>query len=51
MLEIYVMKLEKRLTVEDNDIGIVVIFKFMEVIEIVFEMEYNTAGRGTSTCP
>jgi hypothetical protein len=30
--------------IEDNDEGIVVISKFMEVIETVFKMEYNTAG-------
>jgi hypothetical protein len=37
-IEVNMMKTEKRLTVEDNDMGIVVIFKFMEVIKTVLEM-------------
>jgi hypothetical protein len=36
MVEVYVMEMENRLTVEDNDMG--------TVIKIVFEMEYKTAG-------
>jgi hypothetical protein len=44
LVGVYVRKMEKKLAVEDNDMGIVVILGFMEVIMTVFEMEYNTAG-------
>jgi histone H3/H4 len=44
LVEVYVRKMEKKLTVEDNDMGIVVILGLMEVIVTVFKMEYNTAG-------
>jgi anti-sigma28 factor (negative regulator of flagellin synthesis) len=44
LVEVYVRKREKKLTVEDNDMGIMVILVFVEVIVTVFEMEYITAG-------
>jgi hypothetical protein len=44
LVEVYVRKREKKLTVEDNDMGIMVIWVFVEVIVTVFEMEYITAG-------
>jgi hypothetical protein len=44
LVEVYVRKREKKLTVEDNDMGIMVILVLVEVIVTVFEMEYITAG-------